>query len=54
VREHLTLWPMALIMLAMGVLSPYWINGINGAMTSLANPSAVPTASQQAVIGDQP
>jgi NADH-quinone oxidoreductase subunit M len=54
VREHLTLWPMALVMLIMGVASPYWINGINGAMTSLANPSAVPTASQQAVIGDQP
>jgi len=27
-REHLTLWPMALIMLAMGVASPYWIKGI--------------------------
>ena len=28
VREHLTLWPMALLMLAMGVASPYWIKGI--------------------------
>jgi NADH-quinone oxidoreductase subunit M len=27
-REHLTLWPMAILMLAMGVLSPYWIKGI--------------------------
>jgi NADH-quinone oxidoreductase subunit M len=27
-REQMTLWPMALLMLAMGVLSPYWIKGI--------------------------
>jgi NADH-quinone oxidoreductase subunit M len=27
-REHLTLWPMAILMLTMGVLSPYWIKGI--------------------------
>jgi len=27
-REHITLWPMAILMLAMGVLSPYWIRGI--------------------------
>jgi NADH-quinone oxidoreductase subunit M len=54
VREHLTLWPMALLMLIMGVASPYWVTAINGAMSSLSNPSAVPTASQQAVIGDKP
>jgi NADH-quinone oxidoreductase subunit M len=27
-RENITLWPMAILMLAMGVLSPYWIKGI--------------------------
>jgi NADH-quinone oxidoreductase subunit M len=27
-REHITLWPMAILMLTMGVLSPYWIKGI--------------------------
>jgi NADH-quinone oxidoreductase subunit M len=44
-REHLTLWPMAILMLAMGVLSPYWIKAIDGAMSGLANPASV-TASQ--------
>ncbi len=53
-REHLTLWPMALLMLIMGVASPYWMTAINGAMSSLANPSPAVTASQQAVIGDKP
>jgi NADH-quinone oxidoreductase subunit M len=40
-REHITLWPMAVLMLAMGVLSPYWIRAIDGAMSSLANPASV-------------
>ena len=35
-REHLTLWPMAILMLAMGVLSPYWIRAIELAMTPLS------------------
>ena len=38
-REHVTLWPMAVLMLAMGVLSPYWIKAIDGAMMGLANPA---------------
>ena len=46
-REHLTLWPMAILMLAMGVLSPYWIKAIDGAMSGLANPASV-TAGQPA------
>jgi NADH:ubiquinone oxidoreductase subunit 4 (subunit M) len=36
-REHVTLWPMALLMLAMGVASPYWIRGIEGGVSGLAN-----------------
>ncbi|MFP5228545.1 MAG: NuoM family protein [Acidobacteriota bacterium] len=40
-REHVTLWPMAILMLAMGVLSPYWIKAIEPAMTPLSG--AVPT-----------
>jgi NADH-quinone oxidoreductase subunit M len=40
-REHVTLWPMAVLMLAMGVLSPYWIKAIDGAMTGLANPASL-------------
>ncbi len=39
-REHITLWPMAILMLAMGVLSPYWIKAIEPAMTPLSG--AVP------------
>lgn len=35
-REHITLWPMAILMLAMGVLSPYWIKAIEPAMTPLS------------------
>ena len=35
-REHVTLWPMAILMLAMGVLSPYWIKAIEPAMTPLS------------------
>lgn len=39
-RENITLWPMAILMLAMGVLSPYWIKAIDPAMEPLAGPSA--------------
>jgi NADH-quinone oxidoreductase subunit M len=35
-REHITLWPMAVLMLVMGVLSPYWIKAIDPAMAPLA------------------
>lgn len=37
-REHLTLWPMALLMVAMGVISPYWMKAINNSMVSISNP----------------
>lgn len=39
-REHLTLWPMAILMVVMGVASPYWMKAIDPAMSALANPSA--------------
>jgi NADH-quinone oxidoreductase subunit M len=42
-RENLTLWPMALLMLAMGVLSPYWIKGIQSGVLQFPA-SAVETA----------
>jgi NADH-quinone oxidoreductase subunit M len=44
-REHITLWPMAILMLVMGVVSPYWIRAIDGAVSGLASGAAV-TASQ--------
>jgi NADH-quinone oxidoreductase subunit M len=56
-REHLTLWPIALLMLAMGVASPKWMRAIDGAMgefsrppaaTLLRPPAALPTAAEHA------
>jgi len=41
-REHLALWPMALLFLIMGVASPYWMRAIDifGASTAAAAPTA--------------
>ncbi len=39
-REQLTLWPMAILMVVMGVVSPYWMKAIDPAMSGLANPTA--------------
>lgn len=36
-REHLALWPMALLMLVMGVASPYWMKAIDEAVTNLVS-----------------
>lgn len=44
-REHITLWPMAVLMLVMGILSPYWIKGIEGGVSSLADNASSLTAS---------
>jgi NADH-quinone oxidoreductase subunit M len=38
-REHLALWPMAALMLLMGVASPIWMRAIDGAGTGLAQES---------------
>jgi NADH-quinone oxidoreductase subunit M len=38
-REHALLWPMAVLMLAMGVFSPYWIRAIDQSMANLATPA---------------
>jgi NADH-quinone oxidoreductase subunit M len=35
-REHLALWPMAVLMLLMGVFSPIWMRAIDTAGTALA------------------
>jgi len=40
-REHITLWPMALLMLVMGVASPYWIKGIESGVSGLAGSPSV-------------
>ena len=42
-REHLAIWPMAVLMLVMGVASPIWIRAIDGAVVKLASPAPAPT-----------
>ncbi len=37
-REHLALWPMAVLMLLMGVASPYWMRAIDDAVVKLTSP----------------
>jgi NADH-quinone oxidoreductase subunit M len=39
-REYAALIPMVVLMLVMGVASPYWMRAINGAVTSLADSPA--------------
>jgi NADH-quinone oxidoreductase subunit M len=48
-REQFTLWPMAILMLVMGVASPYWIKAIDGAMSPLAGSVAAPASPPVAV-----
>jgi NADH-quinone oxidoreductase subunit M len=40
-REHLALWPMAILMVIMGVFSPYWIRAIDRGVHSLSNTPAL-------------
>jgi len=42
-REHVAVWPMAVLMLVMGVASPIWIRAIDGALVKLASPAPAPT-----------
>ncbi len=36
-REYIAIWPVAILMLIMGVASPYWIKAINASVDSLAD-----------------
>ena len=36
-REHLLLWPMAVLMLVMGVASPFWMRAIDQGVSGFAN-----------------
>jgi NADH-quinone oxidoreductase subunit M len=40
-REQIAVWPMAIVMLVMGVASPYWIRAIDGAVVKLTSPAIV-------------
>jgi len=39
-REHVAVWPMAVLMLVMGVASPFWMRAIDGAVVKLVSPAA--------------
>jgi NADH-quinone oxidoreductase subunit M len=39
-REHLALWPMAVLMVVMGVFSPYWIRAIDRGVHAFSNAPA--------------
>jgi NADH-quinone oxidoreductase subunit M len=39
-REHVALWPMVILMLAMGVASPVWMRAIDAAGTGIASQSS--------------
>jgi len=43
-HENILLWPMAVLMLAMGVASPFWIRAIDQGVAGFAN-SATQTVS---------
>jgi len=40
-REHLTLWPFMVLLLAMGIASPYWMRAIDPASSGYANAPAL-------------
>jgi NADH-quinone oxidoreductase subunit M len=40
-REQLAVWPMAVLMLAMGVASPFWMRAIDGAVVKLVQPETL-------------
>jgi NADH-quinone oxidoreductase subunit M len=42
-REHLALWPVVLLMLAMGVASPYWMQAIDTAGAAIASDAGTST-----------
>jgi NADH-quinone oxidoreductase subunit M len=40
-REQIAVWPMAIVMLVMGVASPYWIRAIDGAVVKLVSSATI-------------
>jgi NADH-quinone oxidoreductase subunit M len=41
-REQIAVWPMAVLMLLMGVASPYWIRAIDDAVVKLSVAAPAP------------
>jgi NADH-quinone oxidoreductase subunit M len=55
-REHITLWPIMVLMLVMGVASPYWMRAIDTAGRRMAMqlpPGEQPSAKAEAAISIQ-
>jgi NADH-quinone oxidoreductase subunit M len=46
-REQVAVWPMVIVMLLMGVASPYWMRAIDGAVVRLAHPTALISMEQR-------
>ena len=42
-REHLALWPLAILFLVMGLASPFWTKAIDGAIAGVTAAPVVPT-----------
>jgi NADH-quinone oxidoreductase subunit M len=40
-REQMAVWPMAVLMLVMGVASPFWMRAIDGAVVKLASTASM-------------
>ncbi len=53
-REHLALWPLAILMVVMGVFSPYWIRAIDHGVHALSNPPAVTHPAAAALVHGRP
>jgi NADH-quinone oxidoreductase subunit M len=53
-REHLALWPMAVLMVIMGVFSPYWIRAIDRGVHSVSNTQAVTHPATAALLASHP
>ncbi|HTD95418.1 MAG TPA: proton-conducting transporter membrane subunit, partial [Edaphobacter sp.] len=51
-REHIALWPLIALMLAMGVASPYWMSAIDTAGVALAQQPAQPATDSGLSAGD--
>ena len=53
-REHLLIWPFILLMLVMGVASPYWMRAIDPAVTRYTNTPGTQQREYHAIVTELP
>jgi NADH-quinone oxidoreductase subunit M len=53
-REHIELWPLAVLFLVMGIFSPYWTKAIDPYSTAIVSTHSVPSPSEVQVPSTQP